>query len=958
MLIRRVALAALVASVFLRSASAWASSASQTRQTPQTPTITLDPVLSYSTYLRLPPGAAFGRATGRPFSAANASGEVCVSVIDDLDVRPGTVAKLGADGSLAYMAELPDTESPNFSLFQTITAVAIDTTGNCYVALTTPTSGPTVANVIKLDTTGLLVYSYKVGGSGSVFPAAIAVDTAGEAYVSGSAQEVDFPVANAFQSTYGGGGSDGFLLKLDASGSTLLFSTYLGGTGYDAVGAMALDSAGNVVVVGGSTSANFPLSGTPIVTSGSTFIARFTSSGTLSYSTFLPLPSTVTFALGVALDPTGAAYVLSTSITKVNSTGSAIVYSFSGPVTNYPNSPYAIAVDSSGQAYVAGRTPGALPTVAPIQSAFQGGFSDAFVFILDRTGANILFSTYLGGPGSLPGLDGSFNEEAAVSVNLDSSGNIYVSGVTGGAFPIVNAADGAYLPFPTCYKDSQGGNCGSTYTFVSKISQTSATVLALPSSVGFENISVGSTSATVGVLLANVGSTAISLGSVQISGDYALTNNCPATLTVAASCLLDVTFTPQVAGTRTGSIVVNDNAGGPHTINLTGTGTGFVTAFPTIVNFGNQPVGTNSPSQLVNLTNSSTLFPAVTVTNVQTTGDFTSTGCVPPLGGPASLNPQSQCLIFVVFSPTATGVRSGTLTITDSDPSSPQIVTLTGIGIPAATGGSGSVSVSPAALNFGNQLVGSTSGSQSATITNAIQVSVTLSINKASGDFAENNNCPATLTAGATCTITITFAPTAVGGRTGSVAIMDSGSPSSLSISLAGTGVASGSLGMAIASGSASSVTVSAGQVATYNLVIGGTGSSGSVSLSCNGAPKGATCGAPASLTLGASTPTNFAVTVTTTSRTLTGQNNTTTLPWLWAAIVMGCFFGFRKTRAGLATLLIAACLLAGCGGSGSSTTPPPATNPNGTPAGTYTITLTATTSSASQSVNLTLVVN
>jgi hypothetical protein len=127
---------------------------------------------------------------------------------------------------------------------------------------------------MKFDTTGQLVYSYKVGGSGSVLPAAIAVDTAGEAYVSGSAQEVDFPVANAFQSTYGGGASDGFLLKLDARGSTLLFSTYLGGTGFVAAHAMALDSAGNVVVVGDTSSANFPLSGTPIPTFGSAFGQR------------------------------------------------------------------------------------------------------------------------------------------------------------------------------------------------------------------------------------------------------------------------------------------------------------------------------------------------------------------------------------------------------------------------------------------------------------------------------------------------------------------------------------------------------------------------------------------------------------------------------------------------------------------------------------------------------------
>jgi hypothetical protein len=467
---------------------------------------------------------------------------------------------------------------------------------------------------------------------------------------------------------------------------------------------------------------------------------------------------------------------------------------------------------------------------------------------------------------------------------------------------------------------------------------------------------------------------------VQISGDFALTNNCPATLSVAASCLLDVSFTPLVAGTRTGTIVVSDNAGGPHTINLTGTGTGFVTAFPNTVNFGNQQLGTTSPQQLINLTNSSTLFPAVTVTTVQTTGDFVlfsnqSNSPVNTLPGAcSSLNPQSQCLISVAFSPTATGVRSGSLTITDSDPGGPQIVVLSGIGIPA---GSGSVSVSPMSLNFPSVRVGSISASLSATITNATPSSVILKI-VVTGDFAQSNNCPAALPPGAACAITVTFTPTAVGSRGGSVAIqgvavLDSGSSSSLSISLAGTGAALGSLGLAVTTPNGATASVSAGKTASYFLVIGGTGFSGPVNLSCAGAPTGAICAVygtppepsfqilPASLTLSASASTNFAITVGTTSRTLTSESKPTPLPWLWVAIVIGCFFGVRKTRASLAMLLMATCLLAGCGtGSSSSpsTTPPPTTNSAGTPAGTYTITLTATTSSATQSVDLTLIVN
>jgi hypothetical protein len=939
----------ILALVLLCSAKARANSGTQA-----SPPKPLDPVLSYSTYVRLPPGARYGEADAAS-SAANANGEVCVALSDATSGRLPSIAKLAANGSLVYQTELSVSLSLSSNNTNAVSGVAIDQPGNCYVALALVTlSGPTAAFVMKLNTTGQVVYSYQVPGNGSVTPRAIAADAAGEAYVSGTVAELDFPVVNAFQGTYGGGNSDGFLLKLSVDGSALLFSTYFGGSSDDSIDAMALDLSGNVVVVGGSSSANFPVLGTQMGSGPGAFIAKFTSSGALSSSTFFPGSGGA-----LALDPTGAIYLASsTVITKVNSTASSIAYTYPVPSVVHPQ---AIAADSSGRAYVAGSIDnphGPFPTVAPIQSAFQGRDNDAFVFTLDSSGTNLLFSSFLGGPGPLPGLPD--NGQFASSVSLDSSGNIYLTGITGGAFPTVNAADGAYLPFATCYKDPEGGNCLTNYVFASKISPTPATVLALPSSVDFENVSTGSTSTTVPIPLENVGTADISLGAVQISGDFALTNNCPATLSVAASCLLDVTFTPQATGSRMGSIVVNDNASGPHTINLVGTGAASVTAFPSIVNFGDQPVGSRSSPQLINLTNSSFLFPAVTITSVQTTGDFfldTFPNLVNSLPGDCSpLNPQTQCLIEVVFAPTATGVRSGTLTITDSDPSSPKVVTLSGVGTP---GSPGSVSVSPMALAFGNQPIGGGSGSQSATITNGTQATITLSI-AATGDFVQSNSCSGTLAAQATCSILVIFSPTAAGSRSGSLNITDSGSPSSLSVSLTGTGVATGSLGLAVAPGSTNSATVSAGQTATYSLVIGGTGSSGSLALSCSGAPAGATCGVPTTLNLQAATPTNFAVTINTTSRSLSSKDDRTDPLLLWASIVIGLFLGVRRPRIGFIACAILVCVLCGCGGSSTSSprTPPPTTNPNGTPAGTYTITVTGTTSSATQSLQLTLVVN
>jgi hypothetical protein len=394
MLVRRLVILPLA---LLCSAGTRANSGPQA-----SPPKPLDPVLSYSTYVRLPPGARYGEAEAAS-SAANANGEVCVSLSDETSGRLPTIAKLAANGSLVYQTELLSASlSLSFVDINTnpVSVVAIDSSENCYVALALNPTGPIVAFAVKVDTTGQIVYAYQVPGNGSVTPHAIAANAAGEAYVAGSMAELDFPVVNAFQGTYGGGNSDGFLLKLSADGSALLFSTYFGGSSDDSIEAMALDASGNVVVVGGSDSANFPVLGTQMSSGPGEFIAKFTSSGALSSSTFFPGSGGA-----LALDPTGAIYLASsTVITKVNSTASSIVYTYPVPSVVHPQ---AIAADSSGRAYVAGSIDnpgGPFPTVAPIQSAFQGRNNDAFVFTLDSRGTNLLFSSFLGGPGPLPGL--------------------------------------------------------------------------------------------------------------------------------------------------------------------------------------------------------------------------------------------------------------------------------------------------------------------------------------------------------------------------------------------------------------------------------------------------------------------------------------------------------------------------------------------------------------------------
>jgi hypothetical protein len=170
-------------------------------------------------------------------------------------------------------------------------------------------------------------------------------------------------------------------------------------------------------------------------------------------------------------------------------------------------------------------------------------------------------------------------------------------------------------------------------------------------------------------------------------------------------------------------------------------------------------------------------------------------------------------------------------------------------------------------------------------------------------------------------------------------------------------------LGLGVASGGSGSATVAAGQTASYTLSIGGAGISGTASLSCTGAPTGATCSVPVSEPLSSTVPATFGVSVTTTSRTLGALHPPVSMPvaWLWAMAVMGMVVWprirapkwsvRRYLRLAPLTLLL---FLPSCGGSSSGGPQP---NPNGTPAGTYTLTVNASSGSATAAASLTLTV-
>ncbi len=356
-----------------------------------------------------------------------------------------------------------------------VTGLAIDTAGDLYAtgwteALDFPIAGAEQAAnhggvdafIVKLNAGGsALLYATYIGGSGEDKGAAIAVDTNFQAYVTGSTASTNFPLASAIQLTLGGS-KTAFVLKLNAAGNTLLYSTYLGGTNYETGTVIAVDGSGNAYVAGDTQSANFPVL-TPVQSSlgGATdaFVAKFTPAGSLAFSTFLGGAANE-HAGGIAVDTSGNVYVAggtySTNfpvvgaiqsanagsqdafVTKLSASGNQILYStyLGGGGTATPEQANGVVVDSSGNAYVTGVTNSAnFPVTAGTYQTLFNGVSDAFVARLNAAGSALVFGAYLGGTGF----------DWATGIGIDSSGNAYVSGYTSSLdFPVVNGVQAAF----------------------------------------------------------------------------------------------------------------------------------------------------------------------------------------------------------------------------------------------------------------------------------------------------------------------------------------------------------------------------------------------------------------------------------------------------------------------------------------------------------------------------------
>jgi hypothetical protein len=297
----------------------------------------------------------------------------------------------------------------------------------------------------------------------------------------------------------------------------------------------------------------------------------------------------------------------------------------------------------------------------------------------------------------------------------------------------------------------------------------------------FGSQGTGTSSATQTVTLTNAATSSLSVTNVGVTGDFSQTNNCT-TVVASGSCAIVAKFTPTTTGTRRGTLTVTDNgSNSPQVIHLSGFGAGSV-AIPIVslttidLNFAGQALNTTSAAKSVTLTNSGNA--TLTVSSVTASGNFAQTNNC------GSLAVSGTCTINVTFTPTTTGIRTGAVAVVDNATNSPQVIRLLGVGTSTTAPAIGFSKVS---LNFGNQTTGTTGTAQAITVTNTGNATLTIAAVTATGDFSASG-CVTSLAAGATCTLSVTFKPSASGARRGTIAFADNVTGSPQIIHLFGNG--------------------------------------------------------------------------------------------------------------------------------------------------------------------------
>jgi hypothetical protein len=488
-------------------------------------------------------------------------------------------------------------------------------------------------------------------------------------------------------------------------------------------------------------------------------------------------------------------------------------------------------------------------------------------------------------------------------------------------------------------------NEGTHVVALTGTGQSPAVALA-PAVLAFASQLVGTTSAAETTVASNTGTSQLTVLGVSASGDFAQTNNCGA-IPASRSCPIQVTFTPSATGARSGSITVVTDAG-TSVVFLSGTGIAPQAVLnPGSLTFTGQDVGTTSAPQSVQLSNTGT-SPLV-ISSVTATGNFAQTNNC------ATIAPSGNCTLQIQFAPTVPGLQNGAISFSGN--SLVPAIALSGTGMQP------SLQLLPTALVFPATTVTKTTAAQTIVVTNIGTSSLTISSITTSAEFNSTNNCAASLPAGGSCNVVVTFAPSASGLQSGTLTIVNNGGSSPEVVPLSGTGA---NFTFAVNGNSNSAITVTAGSSATYQAVVSSANYNNLVNLACIGAPPGGTCSVqPVSIQLTGSNAVQVTITVTTAASSQATDVPTSPQPvglgLLWLAGAMGMTAFARRqivSRRRFATvrvmlvLAISLCAFVGCSGYVSFPAP-------STPTGTYNIVLVGTGGDGSQSsIELTLTVN
>ncbi len=573
--------------------------------------LVIDPVFDYGTYL-----GGSGGEWGYAVATDNAGNAYITGHTTSANFPVNTTLQPNFGGGLGdvFITKLrPDNTGILYSTYiggdgtegdtqGYVGGIAVDSAGNAYVTGVThsanfPTtpgsfqttfgtrdtcgSGPTAspcgdAFVLKLNSAGsALIYSSFLGGGNHDEGKALALDSSGAVYITGITTSADFPTTEgAFQRVpqY----QDAFISKVSADGTKLIYSTLLGGHGYDLALAIAVDSAGRAHVTGMTESTDFPLKNALKSELGEpwdVFVTKFNAAGSdVEFSTLLGGAGTQQ-AMGIALDAIGNIYLCGYTdsadfptvnafqpdfgggggngfVTKLSADGSAILYSTFLGGLDAVSELDAIAVDSQGSAYVAGSGGSDYPVVNSVRT--YGGAADLVFTKLTPDGSGVYFSSFFGGNGY----------DLASGIALDSQNDILLTGQT-----TSSNMPSAFGP--------QRFLSGASDAFLLRFTQPTEDkpILSAPRNIQVGSTYVGQSSRPKVLRVMNTGTRNLNITKLMASSNVTATTDC-VVVTPGASCAVLASITLNSAAPGTGTITLYDDANdSPQVFTVRGTGT-------------------------------------------------------------------------------------------------------------------------------------------------------------------------------------------------------------------------------------------------------------------------------------------------------------------------------------------------------------------------------------------------